>query len=75
MGYPIEGAPTYQPRCTFIRCKAMLVFGENFQQDPEYDPDNAYFWCNQTGIGQGPDQGPVSMRDCTVPDRACYQEF
>lgn len=67
--------PTYRPRCMLLRCKSMLVFGENFEQDPEYQAGSVNFWCNHTGRGLGPDQGEVSMDDCTNPERSCFKEF
>ena len=43
------------PRCKNLCCKAMLVYGEDFQNDPDYVPGQTDFWCTLTAKGQGPD--------------------
>ncbi len=63
------------PRCMLLRCKSMLVYGENFEQDPEYQGGCVDFWCIETAKGLGPDGGTVSMECCTDPKRTCYREF
>ena len=66
---------TYRPRCMFLSCKSMQVFGENFEQDPEYQAGMTEFWCVQTSKNIGPDDGDVSMDDCTNKERACFREY
>jgi hypothetical protein len=63
------------PRCIHLCCKAMLVFGEAFEQDPDYQAGMTDFWCVRTGKGQGPDGEDVSLALCRDPERACYQEY
>lgn len=67
--------PAYVPRCIQLRCKAMMVYGENFEQDPEYQAGSVDFWCIQTSRNLGPDGGEVSMGCCRNPERACYQAY
>jgi hypothetical protein len=58
-----------------LRCKAMMVYGEAFEEDPEYQAGAVDFWCVRTSRGLGPDGGEVSMDCCTDPARPCFQEF
>jgi hypothetical protein len=67
--------PAYRPRCKFLSCKSMLVFGESFESDPEYIAGAADFWCECTSRGLGPDEDSVSLEECSNPERACFQEF
>ncbi len=66
---------THPPRCMHLRCKSMLVYGEAFEEDPEYNDGNTDWWCVQTGTNCGPDGGEASMPRCTQQDRSCYQEY
>jgi hypothetical protein len=66
---------TDQPRCRNLCCKSMLVYGENFESDPEYQAGLTDFWCVQTSKGQGPDGEHVSLEMCRDPQRSCYQEY
>ena len=36
--------PVYRPRCMFLSCKSMLVYGEDFESDPEYQAGATEFW-------------------------------
>jgi hypothetical protein len=65
----------YRPRCMHLCCKSMLVFGEDFESDPDYQAGTAEFWCTQTSKGQGPDGDDASLELCTNPDRSCFQEY
>ena len=65
----------YRPRCKNLYCKAMLVYGESFEMDPEYQAGMTEFWCLCTSKGQGPDGEEVSLAECTNPERRCYQEY
>lgn len=67
--------PSYQPRCRHLRCKSMLVYGEAFEEDPEYQAGMVDFWCNETARSIGPDGGRVSMTACTNRERPCFREF
>jgi hypothetical protein len=67
-------ANEYKPRCMMLCCKSMLVYGEDFEQDPEYHPEGD-FWCVLTSRGAGPDGGNVNMTACTNPERECFKEF
>ena len=69
-----DGRP-YRPRCINLSCKSMIVFGEAFESDPDYQSGMVDFWCTQTSKGQGPDDGDVTLDACSNPERSCYQEF
>lgn len=64
-----------RPRCINLRCKAMMVYGEDFEQDPDYQAGTTDFWCVETGAPRGPDDGEASMDLCTNPERKCFREF
>jgi hypothetical protein len=53
----------------------MLVFGEEFENDPDYQAGMTDFWCQRTAKPQGPDGGVISMALCSNPERSCYQEY
>lgn len=63
------------PRCMHLCSKAMMVFGEDFESDPDYQAGLSEFWCNLTARGLGPDQDGVGMTECSNSGRACYREF
>ena len=67
--------PVYRPRCRFLSCKSMLVYGEDFESDPEYVEGATEFWCENTGGGVGPDGDGVSLEECRDPERPCFREF
>lgn len=69
-----EPAP-YRPRCKYLCCKSMLVYGEAFEQDPDYQAGLVDFWCNQTSRHLGPDSEDVTLELCSNPERGCFQEF
>ena len=50
-----EPSDDYRPRCRNLCCKSMMVFGENFESDPDYVPGVTDFWCVLTSKGHGPD--------------------
>jgi hypothetical protein len=70
-----EPSTPYRPRCKNLCCKSMLVFGENFESDPEYQPGLTAFWCLLTSREQGPDGEHVALEVCSDPERECYQEY
>lgn len=63
------------PRCKHLRCKSMLVYGENFECDPEFQAGMTEFWCLRTSKGQGPDDAEASLEMCCNPERTCFEEF
>ena len=63
------------PRCTHLQSKAMAVYGEGYENDPDYQDGMTDFWCVQTARSLGPDDGEVGMKPCSDPDRGCYQEY
>jgi hypothetical protein len=63
------------PRCIHLQSKAMAVFGEGFESDPDYQNDLTDFWCIQTAKGLGPDGSEVGMKECCNRERSCYQEY
>ncbi|MER3415454.1 MAG: hypothetical protein C4297_04470 [Gemmataceae bacterium] len=65
----------YRLRCIYLRCKSMLVYGEDFEQDPEYQAGNVDFWCTLTARNIGPDGEEVSLPACCNPERPCFREF
>ncbi len=68
-------AETYRPRCVNLCCKSMLVYGENFEEDPDFQGGLTSFWCVHTSKNQGPDGDEVTLPLCSDPARECYQEF
>jgi hypothetical protein len=67
--------PAYRPRCMNLSCKSMIVFGEAFESDPDYQAGLTEFWCLRTSKGQGPDGEGVSLADCSNPERECFKEY
>jgi hypothetical protein len=63
------------PRCRHLCCKAMLVYGEDFVNDPDFQADMTNFWCIRTAKGLGPDGDEVTLDLCSNPERGCYQEY
>jgi hypothetical protein len=66
---------TYRPRCMNLCCKSMLVFGEAFETDPDYQAGMVEFWCIRTSKNEGPDGEYVSLDLCSNPARDCFQEY
>ena len=65
----------YRPRCKNLSCKSMMVYGEDFENDPEFQAGMVEFWCVKTFQSQGPDDGSLSLDLCSNPERTCFQEF
>jgi hypothetical protein len=63
------------PRCIHLHSKAMAVFGEGFEDDPDFRDGMTDFWCVQTARALGPDGGDVTLADCRDPERGCYREY
>jgi len=70
-----EELPVLGPRCKNLSCKAMVVYGEDFESDPDYQAGLADFWCECTSRGVGPDGEGVSLEECSEPARECYREY
>jgi hypothetical protein len=66
---------TAHRRCLHLRCKSMLVYGENFESDPEFQAGMIEFWCLRTSQALGPDGEEASLLMCSNPERNCYEEF
>ena len=66
---------TPAPRCKFIHCKSMMVYGEDFANDPDFQGGMTDFWCMKTSRNMGPDADTVDMDECSRPDRSCYLEY
>jgi hypothetical protein len=65
----------YRPRCIHLTCKSMQVWGEDFENDPEFQAGMVEFSCTQTFTNQGPDGGAVDYDVCRNPERPCFREF
>jgi hypothetical protein len=65
----------YRPRCMHLCCKAMMVYGEAFESDPDFQAGLTDFWCQRTMKGLGPDSNDVSYDACTDKERGCFQEY
>ena len=63
------------PRCIHLQSKAMAVYGEDFENDPDYQAGLTQFWCTRTSKGQGPDGDEVSLELCSNAERECFREF
>ena len=63
------------PRCINLQSKAMAVYGEAFEDDPDYQAGLTDFWCLKTSKPLGPDDGDVDMTACCDRGRGCYQEY
>jgi hypothetical protein len=53
----------------------MMVYGEDFENDPDYQAGMMDFTCICTSNVQGPDGGDVGLELCRNPDRKCFREF
>jgi hypothetical protein len=70
----MESKP-YRPRCIHLNCKSMQVYGEDFENDPEFQAGMVEFWCTQTFRNCGPDNGDVGLDACSNAERPCFREF
>ncbi|MBL8798838.1 MAG: hypothetical protein JNM56_33450 [Planctomycetia bacterium] len=71
-----EAVPTGPPiRCINLMCKAMQVYGESFEDDPDYQAGMTDWWCQCTQKPVGPDGGDLAMDLCCNPQRPCYQAY
>ncbi|MFL5340822.1 MAG: hypothetical protein ACJ8F7_11795 [Gemmataceae bacterium] len=68
--------PQVKPaRCMFLSSKAMAVYGEAFENDPDFQAGLSDVWCVQTSRALGPDNGEVGLAACCDPGRECYREY
>jgi hypothetical protein len=65
----------YRPRCMYLTCKSMQVWGENFENDPEFQAGMVEFTCVQTFKCLGPDGGDIGMEACCNTERPCFKEY
>jgi hypothetical protein len=70
-----EETKLYRPRCMFLTCKSMLVYGEAFESDPDYQGGVVEFTCNATCMTYGPDGREVSLEACSAVERECFREY
>jgi hypothetical protein len=75
LGAVMDSAKPYKPRCMFLTCKSMQVWGEDFENDPEFQAGMVEFWCTQTMKAKGPDDGHASLDMCSNPERSCFREY
>jgi hypothetical protein len=68
--------PQVRPqRCINLCSKSMMVHGEAFENDPDFQAGLDAMWCIQTALRLGPDDGDVDLAACSDPNRSCYKEF
>lgn len=68
--------PQVRPaRCINLCSKAMMIHGEDFHRDPDFQAGLDQMWCIHTARGLGPDDGDVTLEACSDPNRNCYKEF
>lgn len=72
---PPSPSSSYKPRCIFLTCKSMQAWGEDFENDPEYQAGMVEFTCTQTFRSIGPDGGEVFYEACCNAERTCYREY
>lgn len=65
----------YRPRCIFLTCKSMQVWGEDFASDPEFQAGMVEFTCTRTYQNVGPDGGTVAYEPCCDAQRPCFREY
>jgi len=53
----------------------MAVYGESFENDPDYQDGLTDFWCLRTAKPFGPDDADAGMAHCCDRGRECYQEY
>jgi hypothetical protein len=70
-----EPSKPYRPRCIFLTCKAMQVWGEDFENAPEVQAGMEEFTCTETCRNCGPDGGDVTYEACCDPQRTCFREY
>ena len=71
----METGDPYRPRCIYLTCKSMQVWGEDFESDPDYQAGMVEFTCMETMRGAGPDGEAAALDVCSNPERSCFREF
>ncbi len=71
----MDASQEYRPRCIYLTCKSMQVFGENFENDPDFQAGMVEFTCTATFRNLGPDGNDVSYDECRNPERECFKEY
>lgn len=72
---PVQSPAVPALRCINLMCKAMMVYGEAFESDPDYQAGMTDWWCQCTQKPQGPDGDEVAMQPCSNPQRSCYRAY
>jgi hypothetical protein len=67
--------PSFRPRCMYLTCKSMQVWGEDFENAPEFQAGMDEFTCTATYRNCGPDGGECNYEACRDPQRPCFREF
>ena len=70
-----DAPPVPALRCINLMCKAMLVYGEAFESDPDYQAGLTDFWCQCTQKAHGPDGAEAGLEICSNPQRSCYKAY
>ena len=53
----------------------MMVYGEAFENDPDYQAGMVDFWCVLTSKNDGPDGAEAELDACSNPDRPCFRGY
>jgi hypothetical protein len=53
----------------------MQIYGEDFQNDPEFQNGLVEFTCIQTMKPAGPDDQAANLQACSNRERTCFQEY
>ncbi len=72
---PTDPPTEYRPRCVHLTCRSMMIYGEDFEQDPEYQNGMVEWTCTCTFTSAGPDGGMAALEACSNPERTCYREY
>ena len=70
-----ESTTPRAPRCKHLTCKSMMVYGEDFANDPDFQAGLVEMQCTKTFSNFGPDSGELSLPLCSDPGRGCYREY
>lgn len=62
------------PRCINLQSKALMVYGESYGDDPDYQAGMDQTWCVMTAKPLGPDNGDVGWDECRNAVRSCYRD-
>jgi hypothetical protein len=58
-----------------LTCKSMMVYGEDFANDPDFQAGMVEMQCTKTFTNIGPDKNETSLPLCSDPGRSCYREY